>query len=49
MRDHGVKSMPIDVDPAIAVEMRKRFGVDVRFREVPQIQSDNVDVNESLR
>jgi hypothetical protein len=25
-RDHGVKSMPIDVDPAIAYEIRKRFG-----------------------
>jgi hypothetical protein len=33
LRDHGVKSMPIDVDPAIAGEMRKRFGVDARFRE----------------
>jgi hypothetical protein len=27
LRDHGLKSMPIDVDPAVAGEMRKRFGV----------------------
>lgn len=26
LRDHGVKSMPVDVDPAIADEMRRRFG-----------------------
>ena len=33
LRDHGLQSIPIDVDPAIAGEMRKRFGVDVRFGE----------------
>jgi hypothetical protein len=26
LRDHGLKSMPVDVDPAIADEMRQRFG-----------------------
>jgi len=30
LRDHGVKSMPIDVDPEIADEMRERFGTDKR-------------------
>lgn len=28
LRDHGVQSMPIDVDPEIAEEMQKRFGSD---------------------
>lgn len=30
LRDHGVEAMPIDVDPAIAEEMRRRFGIIAR-------------------
>jgi hypothetical protein len=34
LRDHGVKSIPIDVDPAIADEIRKRFGTVQRVESV---------------
>jgi hypothetical protein len=30
LRDHGVRAMPIDVDPEIAQEMRRRFGTTER-------------------
>ena len=30
LRDHGVQAMPIDVDPDIAEEMRRRFGTNSR-------------------
>ena len=30
LRDHGVHSVPIDVDPEIADEIRKRFGTTER-------------------
>jgi hypothetical protein len=45
LRDHGVKSMPIDVDPAIADEMRERFGSEVGLGST----SDKVEGNESLK
>lgn len=30
LRDHGVKSIPIDVDPGIAEEVRRQFGTNER-------------------
>lgn len=30
LRDHGVQSMPVDVDPAIAEEMQRRFETEER-------------------